>query len=242
MTTKSKDKTAQNPGQSADTAAERTRVLRSVGAVAAITLLSRIAGYGRDIVATAFFGTGLYADAFVAAFRLPNILRRLVGEGNVAAAFVPVFEHEVAERPEEELWGLADSFHLAIAATASLLTFLGILAAPWLVRTLLIPGNPEAWEITTRLVWITFPYLIFISSAAALMAILNARDKFAAAAFTPVLYNLTMIASVIIMLRVETPIYVWGAAAVAGGAMQWLSLVPHARRLGLRFRPGVALR
>jgi putative peptidoglycan lipid II flippase len=242
LTTKSKDKTAQNPGQSADTAAERTRVLRSVGAVAAITLLSRIAGYGRDIVATAFFGTGLYADAFVAAFRLPNILRRLVGEGNVAAAFVPVFEHEVAERPEEELWGLADSFHLAIAATASLLTFLGILAAPWLVRTLLIPGNPEAWEITTRLVWITFPYLIFISSAAALMAILNARDKFAAAAFTPVLYNLTMIASVIIMLRVETPIYVWGAAAVAGGAMQWLSLVPHARRLGLRFRPGVALR
>jgi len=205
-------------------------------------MLSRVAGYGRDIVATAYFGTGLYADAFVAAFRLPNILRRLVGEGNVAAAFVPVFEHEVAERSEDDLWGLADSFHLAIATLASLLTAAGILAAPLLVRHLLIPGNPDAWALTTRLVWITFPYLIFISSAAALMAVLNSRDRFSAAAFTPVLYNLTMISSVLVMIRVETPIYVWAAAAVVGGFLQWLSLVPHARRLGMRFRPGVALR
>lgn len=228
-------------GQSAATITERTRVLRSVGAVAAITLLSRVAGYGRDIAATAFFGTGLYADAFVAAFRLPNILRRLVGEGNVSAAFVPVFEHQSQQRTKNELWGLADTFHLAIAAAAALLTFAGILAAPLLVRHLLIPGNPDAWNITTRLVWITFPYLIFISAASALMAVLNARDRFNAAAFTPVLYNLTMIASVVVMLRVETPVYVWAVAAVIGGMLQWLSLVPHAHRLGMRFRPGVAL-
>jgi len=216
-------------------------VLRSAGVVAAITLLSRFAGLGRDMVATAFLGTGLYADAFVAAFRLPNMLRRLVGEGNVSAAFVPVFEHEVGERSEEDLWRLADTFHLAIAATATFLTFVGILAAPLLVRHVLIPGAPDAWEVTQRLVWITFPYLIFISSASALMAVLNARDRFSAAAFTPVLYNLTMIASVVVMMRVETPVYVWAVAAVIGGFLQWLSLVPHARKLGMRFRLGVAL-
>jgi len=216
-------------------------VLRSVGVVAAITLLSRFAGYGRDIIATAYFGTGLYADAFVAAFRLPNILRRLVGEGNVSAAFVPVFEHETEHRSEADLWGLADSFHLAVATAAGVLTFVGILAAPLLVRHLLIPGNPDAWEVTTNLVWITFPYLIFISAASALMAVLNARDRFSAAAFTPVLYNLTMISSVLVMMRVETPVYVWAVAAVVGGFLQWLSLVPHAWRLGMRFRPGVAL-
>lgn len=215
--------------------------MRSVGTVAAITMVSRVAGYGRDIVSTYFFGTGLYADAFVSAFRLPNILRRLVGEGNVSAAFVPVFEHESAQRPEEDLWKLADTFHLAIAAVAALVTFIGMLAAPLLVRWLLIPGNPDAWELTTRLAWITFPYLVFISAASALMAVLNARDRFAAAAFTPVLYNLTLIASVVLMLQVEMPIYVWAAAAAVGGFVQWLSLVPHAWSLGMRLRPGVPL-
>ena len=241
LTIEEKDKTALNPGQSAATTGERGRVLRSAGTVAGITLVSRLAGYGRDMVATAFFGTGLPADAFVAAFGLPNILRRLVGEGNVAAAFVPVFQHEAAGRSDAELWKLADTFHLVIAGVAALLTFVGILVAPLLVETLLIPGNPAAWELTTRLVWITFPYLIFISLASALMAMLNARDRFGAAAFTPVLYNFTLIASVLVMTRVETPIYVWAVAAVLGGFLQWLSLVPHAWNLGLRFRPGVPL-
>jgi len=216
-------------------------VLRSAGAVAAITMLSRVAGYGRDMVSAYFFGTGLYADAFVAAFRLPNILRRLVGEGNVSAAFVPVFEHEARDRPEDELWRLADSFHLAIAAVATLLTVVGMALAPFLVRWVLIPGNPEAYEVTTNLVWLTFPYLIFIAAAAALMAILNSRDRFSAAAFTPVLFNLTLIASAAVMVRAEVPIYVWAVAAVIGGMLQWLFLVPHGWRLGMRFRPGVGL-
>jgi len=228
-------------GQTARNVAERARVLRSAGVVAAITMISRVAGYARDVVFTYFFGTGLYADAFVAAFRLPNILRRLVGEGNVSAAFVPVFEHESVQRPEEELWRLADSFHAAIAAVAGLLTAAGMLLAPFLVRYVLIPGNPDAWQLTRRLVWMTFPYLIFIAAASALMAILNARDRFAAAAFSPVLLNLTMIGSAAFMLRAEAPILIWAGAAVVGGFLQWASLVPHAGRLGMRFWPRAGL-
>ena len=213
-------------------------MLRSAGAVAAITLLSRVAGLVRDQVFAIFFGATLVSDAYVAAFRLPNILRRLVGEGNVAAAFVPVFEHESKERPEAELWKLADSFHFAIAAAASVLTVVGMLLAPTLVEKVLLPGKPEIWGLATNLVRVTFPYLIFISAAAALMALLNSRDRFAAAAFTPVFFNLTLIASAGVMVWFEAPIYVWATAAVLGGFLQWLSLVPHGWRLGMRFRPG----
>ncbi len=221
-------------GQSSKNSAETGRVLRSAGSVAAITMASRLLGYGRDMLFTSFFGTGLYADAYVAAFRLPNILRRLVGEGNVAAAFIPVFEHEAAERTDHDMRRLAETFHAAIALAAVLLTVVGTMLAPILVRRVLIPGNEEAWELTLQLVWITFPYLIFISAAAALMAILNARDRFAAAAFTPVLFNLTLIGSWVLMARVDSPIYVWAVAAVVGGFLQWLSLLPAARRLGMR--------
>jgi putative peptidoglycan lipid II flippase len=105
----------------------------------------------------------------------------------------------------------------------------------------LIPGNPDAWQLTRRLVWITFPYLIFIAAASALMAILNARDRFAAAAFTPVLLNLTMIASAAVMLRADAPILIWAVAAVVGGFLQWASLLPHAWRLGMRFWPRAGL-
>ena len=239
---KEKDKTAPEPGQSMTRDVQRSRILRSAGTVAGITLLSRVAGLVRDQVFAIFFGATLVSDAYVAAFRLPNILRRVVGEGNVAAAFVPVFEHEAKERSEVDLWRLADRFHFAIAGTAAALTGLGILFAPFLVEKVLIPGKPDAWVLASNLMRVTFPYLIFISAAAALMALLNSRDRFAAAAFTPVLFNLTLIGSAGFMVWVGVSIYVWAVAAVLGGFLQWLSLVPHGWRLGMRFQPGGLLK
>ena len=233
-----KNKTASILGQSsAARNAQRGRVLRSAGTVAGITLLSRVAGLVRDQVFAIFFGATLISDAYVAAFRLPNILRRVVGEGNVAAAFIPVFEHEAEDREEAGLWKLADRFHLAIAGAASVLTFFGMLFAPFLVEKILIPGKPEAWELASNLMRVTFPYLIFVSAASALMALLNSRDQFAAAAFTPIFFNLTLIGSAIVMAWTGVSIYVWAVAAVLGGFLQWLSLVPHGWRLGMRFRP-----
>jgi putative peptidoglycan lipid II flippase len=183
-------------------------------------------------------GTGLAADAFVAAFRLPNMLRRLVGEGNVSAAFVPVFEHEACERADDDLWKLADSFHANIVVFATFLTIVGIAATPWLVRNLLVPGfaeRPGAWDLTADLARLTFPYLIFIAAAAVLMAVLNARDRFAAPAFTPVLFNLTLITVGLAFRNTAHPVYAWAIAAVAGGLLQWAFQVPFAWHLGMRF-------
>ena len=227
------------PGQSTLGAAEQGRLLRSAGTVGGITLLSRVSGYARDMVFAYLLGTGLAADAFVAAFRLPNMLRRLVGEGNVSAAFVPVFEHEARDRPAKALWKLADSFHANIVIFATALTVLGIAAVPWLVRSLLVPGfadRPGAWDLTTDLARLTFPYLIFISAAAVLMAVLNANDRFAAPAFTPVLFNLTLITVGLTFRNTAHPVYAWASAAVVGGLLQWAFQVPFAWRLGMRFR------
>jgi putative peptidoglycan lipid II flippase len=184
-------------------------------------------------------GTGLAADAFVAAFRLPNMLRRLVGEGNVSAAFVPVFEHEARERSRSDLWKLADSFHANIVIVATLLTIAGIAAVPWMVRNLLVPGFADrlgAWDLTADLARLTFPYLIFIAGAAVLMAVLNSRDFFAAPAFTPILFNLTLIAVGLAFRDTAHPVYAWAIAAVVGGFLQWAFQVPFAWRLGMRFR------
>jgi putative peptidoglycan lipid II flippase len=227
------------PGQSTLGAVEQGRVLRSAGTVGAITLLSRVSGYARDMVFAYLLGTGLAADAFVAAFRLPNMLRRVVGEGNVSAAFVPVFEHEACERSDENLWKLADSFHANIVIFATFLTIVGIAAAPWIVRNLLVPGfgeRPGAWELTSDLARLTFPYLIFIAAAAVLMAVLNAKDRFAAPAVTPVLFNLTLITVGLAFRNAAQPVYAWATAAVAGGLLQWAFQVPFAWRLGMRFR------
>ena len=213
--------------------------MRSAGTVGAITLVSRVSGYARDMVFAYLLGTGLAADAFVAAFRLPNMLRRLVGEGNVSAAFVPVFEHEARDRSEKDLWELADSFHTHIVIFATGLTIAGIAAAPWIVRNLLVPGfadRPGAWDLTSDLARLTFPYLIFIAAAAVLMAVLNAKDRFAAPAFTPVLFNLTLITVGLVFRNTAHPVYAWAVAAVVGGLLQWAFQVPFAWRLGMRFR------
>ncbi len=213
--------------------------MRSAGTVGAITLVSRVSGYARDMVFAYLLGTGLAADAFVAAFRLPNMLRRLVGEGNVSAAFIPVFEHEARARDKTDLWKLADSFHTHVVIFATGLMILGIAAAPWIVRNLLVPGfadRPGAWDLTTDLARITFPYLIFIAAAAVLMAVLNANDRFAAPAFTPVLFNLTLITVGLAFRNSAHPVHAWAMAAVVGGLLQWAFQVPFAWRLGMRFR------
>ncbi|MFQ5742853.1 MAG: murein biosynthesis integral membrane protein MurJ [Acidobacteriota bacterium] len=232
-------KTGASAGQSEVDVTEHGAVLRSAGTVGLITLLSRFSGYLRDMVIGYLLGTGMLADAWVAAFRLPNTLRRLVGEGNVSAAFVPVFADETRRRDQRRIWQLADSFHAAILVAASGLMLLGIAAAPWLVRSVLVPGfgaRAGAWDLTAHLARITFPYLLFISLSAALMAILNARDRFAAPAFTPVLFNLALIACALSLSGTLSSVNALAAGAIVGGFLQWLFLVPFSWRLGMRFR------
>jgi len=229
------------PSETAPQAAQTGRLLRAAGTVGGMTLVSRVLGLLRDIALSALLGAGTAADAWNAAFLLPNALRRMVGEGNISAAFIPVFARHSAERTTEESWALASRFFTAVFMAAGGLSALGIAAAPWIVR-FMFPGYAEVpgkIELTTALTQAVFGYLLFISLTAVLMGALNARHRFAAAAFTPVLLNLTILAGAWFMWGRAPAMAVWGiaAGAMAGGLLQFLFLVPFARRLGMSVRP-----
>ncbi len=219
----------------------RFLLLRSAGTVGALTLLSRILGYLRDMAVAALLGTGPVHDAFQAAFQLPNALRRLASEGNLSAAFVPVFARVAREQADGEAWRFADRFHTAVLLLVGAATLLGIVAAPWLIGVLYgaFARSPGKLELTVRLARLVFGYALFISLSAVLMAVLNACRRFAAAAFTPVLLNLSIIAFALAAWArgaTDRAVLFIVTGVVVGGLLQWSFLVPFARRAGMRFR------
>jgi len=221
--------------------AQTGRLLRAAGTVGGMTLVSRVLGLLRDVALSALLGAGMAADAWNAAFLLPNTLRRLVGEGNISAAFIPVFARHSTVRTEAESWALASRFFTAVLLVAGGLSVLGMIAAPWIV-SFMFPGYAAVAgkiELTTALTRAVFGYLLFIALTAVLMGALNARHRFAAAAFTPVLLNVMILAGAWFMWGRAPAMAVWGiaAGAMAGGLLQFLFLVPFARRLGMSVRP-----
>jgi putative peptidoglycan lipid II flippase len=213
---------------------------RAAGLVAGLTLASRISGLLRDVVTGYYFGAGPVADAFFVAFRLPNLLRRFVGEGAMNVAFIPVFAEYLADAraaaAERAFRAVATGFTVMLAGV----TLIGIVLAPhWLA--LLAPGftaDPAAMALTVELTRWLFLYLLLICLVALLGGYLNAQHHFLAPALAPILLNLAMIASAVALVRLlSTPIFalVWGA--LLGGALQLgAQIVPLVRR-GVSLRP-----
>jgi len=213
---------------------ENRRIARAAGVVAALTLASRISGLLRDVVTGYFFGAGVAADAFFVAFRLPNLLRRFVGEGAMSAAFIPVFAESLATRGpaagERALRAVATGFTLLLAA----LTVLGIIFAPYWLE-LLAPGfgvEPGVMTLTVEMTRWLFPYLLLIGLVALLGGFLNAQRHFTAPALVGVALNLGIIAGAVGLVAVaDPPVFalVWGV--LLGGVLQLaVQVVPLARR------------
>src|SRR5881275_841226 len=160
-----------NGDSSATPHQERVQVVEAAGVIGAATLLSRILGFARDMVLARLFGAGLAADAFFVAYRIPNLLRELFAEGSMSAAFIPVFTEYHTLRAKRDAWELASAVFTTLLTVLTLVTMLGILAAPGIVW-LLAPGfhgDPSKLAVTTYLTRIMFPYLLFISLAALAM-------------------------------------------------------------------------
>ena len=161
-------------------------LLKSTGIVSAMTSLSRVSGFIRDMVYAQMFGAGSGTDAFFVAFRIPNFLRRLFAEGAFSQAFVPVFSEYQTQRSREELKELVDQVAGTLGAILLLITAVGVLAAPVLIL-LFAPGftnDAGKYEITVQMLRITFPYLLFISLTAFAGGVLNSCGKFAIPAVT----------------------------------------------------------
>src|SRR5205814_2110753 len=149
--------------------------------VSGMTLLSRITGLVRESLKAAAFGAGMQMDAFEAAFRLPNILRRLFAEGAFSQAFVPIFAEYRRQRGDDETRALVSRVGTLLAVSLLLLTLIGVLAAPWLVYALAtgFDKTPGKVELTAQMIRIVFPYLFFVSLVSLAGGVLNVYRQFA---------------------------------------------------------------
>lgn len=223
------------------TTSEKRNVTRAAGIVGIATLLSRVFGYVRDMVLASFFGTGMAADAFIAAFRIPNLLRRLFGEGSLSIAFVPVFTEALVKGDRQEAMRLAVSALKLLLVCLSVVAVIGVLAAPLIIQ-IVAPGfseSPEKMVLTVTLTRIMFPYVVLIGLVALCMGILNVLGHFAAPAVAPVLLNVAMIGSVFAASRFSDSqtMQVKGLAlgVLVGGVLQLMLQLPFLVKHGVRF-------
>ena len=218
----------------------RRGIARTASVVSGATLLSRLAGLGRDLATTYFFGTSAAAAAFVVAFRIPNLLRRLLGEGALTVAFVPVFTQTVEGGGLPAARELFRNMFTLLALVLAAISLLGVIFAPEIV-TLMAPGfrdDPETFRLTVFLTRVLFPYIFFMGLGALFMGALNSRGYFAAPALGPFMGNLAMIAgTVLLSTLLETPILGLAIGAMAGGLLQIGIQFPSLRRAGLSLRP-----
>src|SRR5437016_4925614 len=152
---------------------EHRHLLKSASLISAFTILSRIFGYIRDSRIAYLLGAGTLADAYTTAYRIPNLLRRLVGEGAVSAAFIPVFARYLAENKKKDAWEFANTMLTLITIVLTALTVAGIVLSPLLVR-LFASGfaeTPGKLELTATLNRVMFPYIFLISLSALAMGV-----------------------------------------------------------------------
>jgi len=226
-----------------DQQTQNSRLVRSTFAVSLPTLLSRVLGYIRDMLQAYYLGTGRSADAFTIAYVIPNLLRRLTGEGAMTAAFIPVFTQLKSESRKEELWKFANTFFFDLTVMMAVLTVVGMIFTPLLVRVIAygFKGVQGKWDLTIVLTRMMFPYIFLISLSALAMAILNSFKKFFVPALTPVLFNLAIItAAVCGAARAKEPAMVFAVGVVIGGCCQLAFQLPFLWRQGMRFRWGLS--
>ncbi len=215
-------------------------LLRAAASVSAMTLLSRITGFIRDTLLAIFFGAGMAMDAFVVAFRIPNLLRRLFAEGAFTQAFVPVLGEYRNRRGEAATRELAGKVLGALAAALFIATLIGVIAAPLIVY-LSASGfakDPDKFALTVTLLRICFPYILFVSLVSFSAGLLNTYGSFKAPAFTPVLLNLSFIAfALLVAPRLEQPVVALAWAVFFGGVAQLVFQIPFLKRIGMLTMP-----
>ena len=215
-------------------------LLKAAASVSGMTLISRITGFVRDMLIAVTFGAGMATDAFVVAFRIPNLLRRLFAEGAFSQAFVPVLGEYRKRRGDEATRELAGKVMATLSVSLFLTTLVGVAAAPILVHLFAggFAADAEKFGLTVTMLRICFPYILFVSLVSFAAGLLNTYGSFKAPAFTPALLNFTFIAfTVWLAPRLEQPILALAWAVFLGGVVQLVFQVPFLKRIGMLPRP-----
>jgi putative peptidoglycan lipid II flippase len=223
---------------------------RATGVVGVAILCSRVLGLIREVVFAAMFGASRNMDAFLTAFRAPNMLRDLFAEGALSTAFVTTFSRRIATEGERSAWDLASKVATLTLIFMSAISLLGVVFAPVLID-ILAPGFPaEKAELTVLLTRIMFPFILLVSLAALVMGMLNARHVFGPPAMASAFFNLGSIIGGVTLCYWLDPQSDWrhphfgerglvglSIATLIGGLLQLAVQLPSLRRVGFRFRP-----
>lgn len=223
----------------------KKHIIKSTLVISTCTLASRILGYIRDVSLASLLGAGFSMDAFTMAFRLANLLRRLVAEGSMTAAFVPVFTAYQKEHTSRELWNFVGLFFNLLVLVLIGIVLIGIVFSPAIVK-IMSPGfnaYPEKCFLTIELNRIMMPYLLFISLASLMMGILNAHNHFFMPALSPAFLNIAIIfAAYKIAPFFHEPSRGIAIGVLIGGVCQFLCQMPFVIKKGFRFTSQISFR
>lgn len=211
----------------------RGMIIKASSVIMAVTILAKIVGFVREqVIAHQFGATGL-TDAYVSAQAIPLLITSLIG-GALSAALLPVFAGYLARKQEETGWQLAGTVLSLAFAGLTLITIIGIPAAPWIVRLWVPDMNPALQTTTVFLLQVMLPGIVFSSLSIIASILLNAHNRFAVPAFSPIVMNAIIIGSIFVLSKkygIEG--LAWGT--VGGWLAQLLWLVPFLRKVGFRF-------
>jgi putative peptidoglycan lipid II flippase len=225
---------------SQDIRSEGEKVSRAAGVVSVFTFLSRVLGLIRDMVIASLFGSGMSADAFFVAFRIPNLLRRLFAEGSLTIAFIPVFTEYLTRKGKNDAFEMARIVLTILSLALVVITVLGVLFSPWIVRIQAFGfgGSGMKYDLTVLLTRITFPYILFISLVAFFMGVLNSLRHFAAPAAAPILLNVGIIGGAYLLSpHFSEPIVGVALGVFIGGLLQMALQIPWIMKSGMRLLP-----
>ena len=224
---------------------EKEKLARSAGGVSLATTGSRVFGLVREQVFAYLFGAGLATDAFVAAFRIPNLLRDLFAEGAMSAAFVPAFSKKLSLEGKQNAFFLFNLVGNVLLVILAGVVVLGIFFTPAIVSAI-APGFGKIAgkaELTAYLARIMFPFLILVALAALTMGVLNSFGNFAWPAFSPSFLNIAMIAAGFLICPLfEQPIVGMAYGVLLGGFLQWAVQLPLLRKEGYCYQPVFSFR
>ncbi|HEY0790958.1 MAG TPA: murein biosynthesis integral membrane protein MurJ [Chthoniobacterales bacterium] len=225
------------------TGQERQSATKAAGVVSVAVMLSRVLGLLRDLLFAALFGAGRNMDAFIIAFRAPNLLRDLFAEGALSTAFVTTFSRKIATEGDSAAWSLAGKMATLTAVFMSFISFLGVVFAGPLIH-LLAPGfDPAKRDLTILLAQVMYPFILLVSLAALVMGMLNAKNRFAVPALASSFFNLGSIVGGIGLGYWMDPHFgnraLVGLAigTLIGGLLQLAVQLPSLGQIGFKFRP-----
>jgi putative peptidoglycan lipid II flippase len=214
-------------------------MLKSSGSMAAATMTSRVLGMVREMVYANFMGNTWVASAFTLAFQVPNLFRRLLGEGALTAAFIPIFKKKEVQEGEAQMWRAGNAVISGVAAAAGALTLVAVIA---ITITLLAGHNhfKDETRLMLRLLRLMFPYMLLVCIAAVLIGMANARGHFFIPALGAVVLNVIMIASVLLLAprmgtRLQDQIVGLAIGVVFAGLAQGLFQLPSLQKEGFSY-------